>query len=412
MRTSQFGPFKLIFLILLLLTTNLWAGTGTPLEEVTVDSVSSAYKLAKDEVAKARAAGDELEVVELYHVGPTIPSELNALAEMLRAQGVKRVVPVSMTLPELDFAKTTEGRREPENDAWRAAKILRYETKAQDSDKSARRRFVDRARALRDGYRNLFGVPNGVTFAMYLTKRNLAEHLVEGGVAASKVVFSAQVIYHSVLARSIATGVGLNAPLTMAVGAAFGFFFDYWQRGNGDFKGQGSNFDFEGAKFNMNRKFYFFSAFLHSFIMRQAMMAAANITDAGFTMGWDDFVRVLGTTSMGLMGRVPVEMWIQKARMRHGKWWSIGVMTAWGITYSALQAVDMFHVQTLAGLHVGELFRHTLMVLSSTGLTITLYKERAALRKWVNQIRTRITGHAEEVRAACETLLIFKGREK
>lgn len=410
MRTRILG---FISTALFLMTSGLWASEAVSApKEVTVDSISAAYKLAKSEVAAFRAQGEQLGAVELYHVGASVPEELKALAAMLRAEGVQDVKTVTMTPAELDYALSSDRFKSAENDTWKAAKLLRYELGAKDRETAARKRFVARARQLRDGMRHLFGIPKGVTFAMYLNKRALGEHLVEGGVAAAKVLFTAQVIYHSVLARSLAIDAQLNAPLSMAVGAAFGFFFDYFQRGNGDFKGQGMNFNFAKARFDMNLKFYFFTAFMHSFIMRELMMAAAHMTDAGFTMGWNDFFRALGTTSMGLMGRVPVEMWIQKARARHGKWWSIGVMTAWGIAYSALQAVDMFSVQSVMGLHVGEFFRYTLMALGTTGLGITLYRERDALFDWIKNVRLRVTGQAAEIRAACETLLIFRSRVK
>lgn len=412
-RTRLLG---VIFFALLFLTSDLWAsGVAARPQEVTVDSITSAYKVAKEEAETFRSKGERIVAVELFHVGHGVPEELKALVAALHAEGIDEVKTVTMTPEELDFALNNDRINTAQNEVWKAARLLRYEAGAKDSEASARKRFLARAKQLRDGIKHFFGVPKGVTFAMYkkamsLKERALTEHFVEGGVAAAKVAFTAQVIYHSVLARSLAIDAQLNAPLSMAVGAAFGFFFDYFQRSNGDFKGQGSNFNFGKARFDMNLKFYFFSAFLHSFIMRELMMAAAHITDAGFTMGWDDFIRAMGTSAMGLMGRVPVEMWIQKARAKHGKWWGIGVMTAWGIAYSALQAVDMFNVETVMGMHVGQLFRYTLLALGTTGLGITLYRERDALFEWMRNVRLRVTGQAAAMKASCETLLIFRNR--
>ena len=96
-----------------------------------------------------------------------------------------------------------------------------------------------------------------------------------------------------------------------------------------------ASFNFKENRFVMNRKFYIAVALIHSIIMREAIMASAHITDIGFTMGFTHFFAAIATSAKGLFGKAPIEMMIERGRRTHGKWWTIGVMAAWGSFYAS-----------------------------------------------------------------------------
>lgn len=393
-------------LSLLLMTANAPAGTPT----VVLDSVAKSYAHARTQVANLEREGRKVEAVSLLHVGDDEPPELSALAEWFEAQNIK-VEYQRVGLKEFNATLDAIDQATDEDDK-KAVRLIRYETRANDnlSDAQAMELLAAAKKERLTALKKFFGVPKGITFESYKT---MLPTPTEVGVALAKGAVTSSILYYS-LASRVAMGDHLNIGAGVAVSALFGFGFDAWQRGNSAFKGQGLSFDPAPRpglpSFHLNPKFFFFMGFVHSLIMRSAIQAATRCNNADFNLGFHDFLAmaapVLATSALGALGKTPFEMWIEKARRTHTKAWTIGVMTAWGLSYSALQNAAQFNVQSVFGMHTGDLFRYTLAALGGTGFLAKGIKNRAAIRAGFSRFQDWVLGiHTPRT---CETLLTLK----
>lgn len=402
--------FWLALLLLVLssiVPAQLFAETNAPLRAnpVVLNGVAQAHKLSEDLTNSVDTShGQSIESVDIIHVGDDYPTELTAMLVWYRAHNVKvNFKRVSLKEFEELLDKQESASRE---DLWSTVKFIRYETHANDDadEETARKTFFDHARELKARILHTFGIPNGISFVAFNLKRTASEKLVEGAVTGIKVVMGAVVGYHSMVSK-IADGQHLNIPLALVTAAAFTIGFDYFGRQHSAFKGQGWAYDYEKGDFVMNRKTHMLVSFIHTFVMRPCILIAAHITGFGFTAGFDDFVNTFETSALGQVGKAPFDMWIERARRTHSKWWTIGVMTAWGLSYSALTTAAQFQVHHVFGYQVGHLFRYVMFGVGTVGLFADIFIRNAnatqlvwkRFQNWIRGIDTRAT---------CQTLLL------
>ncbi|MBI3557153.1 MAG: hypothetical protein HY074_12890 [Deltaproteobacteria bacterium] len=375
--------FRLLILALLGTGVLAYGDDRTP---VVLDSLAGTDAFAQKRIQEMKDA--DVREVELYHVGDSTPKELDALARDFQTSGIT-VHYKKVTLAELDSIADAQSQKiSPMLPG--IYDLIKY-------DGAPETPVLPKGSELAARIRHLFGVPGGISFMTYAQKRTVKEKLVEAGVAVAKASITSLVLYHSLMAQRL-QGHDVNVALPIIVSVAFNLGFDYWQRGNSAFKGQGSNYDFATGKPAMNRKFYLLVAFLHSLVVREAMMVAAHITSHGFTMGWLGAMLAVETSAKGLLGKSPIEMFIERGRRTHSKWWTIGLMTLWGTMYSSLQILDLFEA--------GQVFRTTLTVLGTVGLGMELYRERAWLLEKFRGAVAYVTGRNRT--KECETLLVYK----
>jgi hypothetical protein len=379
---------------LFLVALTAWAAPAPA--PVVLDSVEHADTYARKLVADIKA-NPNVKGIELYHVGNEPPPETEVILRWLNKEGIParfhKIDP-----KELDRMLDEQSKTSAEL-APTLYQLIRYENEGpaaanSPETKQEKLKLADRVREIKARINHFFGVPGGVSFLVYKIKRSVAEKLVEAGVGFSKVAVTSVVMYQAIKAKEL-SGADMNMVLPLAVSAAYSLVFDYWQRGNNAFKGQGVNYDFREGKYVMNRKFYLMVAFLHSLIVRESIMAAAHWTGAGFTMGWHDAFAAFCTSMTGLLGKAPFEMAITRGQKTHGKWWTIGWMTAWSTFYASLQILDLFQV--------GPVFRMAFTGLGITGLGVELYKDRFAIVRSFRQATDWILRRRRMER--CETLL-------
>ncbi len=374
-------------LVLLLVTLgSLSLAFGDERTPIVLDSLVATDSFAKKRIQDMKDA--DVKEVELYHVGDSTPSELDALARDFQTAGIT-VSYKQVTLAELEKVANEQSQK--------LAPVLPGIYDLIKYDGAPTTPVLPKSGELAARVRHFFGVPGGVSFMTYAQKRTTKEKLVEAGVAVGKATITSFVLYHSLMAQRLA-GHEVNIALPIIVSVAFNLGFDYWQRGNSAFKGQGANFDFATNKPAMNRKFYLLVAFTHSLVVREAMMVAAHVTSHGFNMGWIMALMAVETSAKGLLGKSPIEMFIERGRRTHSKWWTIGLMTLWGTMYSSLQILDLFEA--------GAVFRTTLTVLGTAGLGMELYRERLWLLDKFRGAVARISGRNRT--KECETLLVYK----
>ncbi len=352
---------------------------------VVLDSVSATDRYAIELVTRLKQG--KVTSVELYHAGEDNPDELQALTHWLTVSGI-RVYYHGVKKAELDEVLEEQNQK-------LSSGYLNLMTEVEYAAGSPTHRSGFKLRQeILARIRHFFGVPKGISFLTYSQERPIKERLVEVGVAVTKTVVTSAVLIHSLAARK-AMGEDVNMVLPVIVAAAFNLGFDYWQRGNSAFKGQGVDYDFMAGRPKMNRKFYLLTALVHSVFVREAIMASAHLTGAGFSMGWSDAWIALQTSLKGLLGKAPIEMLIEKGRRTHGPWWTIGWMTMWGSLYASLQILDMFQM--------GDVFRIALTVTGSAGLVYEIYKDRSA----IYQGFTRLVNWIRGARARdCRSLLV------
>lgn len=371
-----------------------YAGVPKKLQQqpIILDSMSATDEYGKKLSEDLKAKG--VTVVELFHAGEDTPPELEGLIRWLAGEGILvkyKFVPRE----ELDLLAEKQAQSVPNEILDLPTQILYSQSPAdQLSPQALTQTRYSLRKEIASRFKHLFGIPRGISFMSYVTQRPSKERLVEAGVAITKTVVTSLVMIHSLSAKQ-AMGHDVNIVLPVIVAAAFNLGFDYWQRGNSAFKGQGIDYNFDESKAVMNRKFYLLTAFVHSVIVREAIMAAAHITSNGFGMGWMDAWVALQTSAKGLLGKAPVEMFIERGRRTRGQWWAIGWMTAWGSFYASLQILDMFQM--------GNVFRATLTALGAIGLTYELYKDRSMIYQSVNRLFKRLTGLTKNT--DCKTLL-------
>ncbi len=251
-------------------------------------------------------------------------------------------------------------------------------------------------------FRHGLGIPRGANWSLYRVPRTRMEKLAEGGIAAVKSVINGAIVYGTLLAHP-AGGNPVAPVLPAFVAAGWNYFFDYYQRGNFDFRTHGTEFDPVTSRAVAARRFYLFTSFVHSVAVRQSIMGTSHITNDGFNMGWHEAQTALITSAKGTVGKAPIELLIKRYLTNKKVWKRIGVMTLWGLFYSSLQVWDMYGV--------GYIARPMLWALASGGLIYEVardYKTLWAGIKRFGQSLARLFVSTEKSRSEvhCKTLLI------
>jgi hypothetical protein len=381
-------------------------------EAVFVDGVYQAENYAKQTIEELKAQNLRIDRVELWHVGDEDPEELQAMVRWFKSEHAyvdyKRV-----SLAEVD--KIIAER----NDAIapmlpKLYEVIRYESQAAGgaplpplTDQSLLRQKLSESWA---SIRHALGIARGISWAKYrLVHRSTGRWAADIGSAAVRVAITSIVLYRSLVNQAL-HGEQISYVLPILVSGAFTAFFAVFQQENMKFLGQGRNFNFEKNNFDSNRKFQTLWSFIHSFVVRQAIMTAAHVTLVAstfhFSLEWHHVLIALGTSAKGLLIRIPIE--IPLNRFRHdykatNPWLVTSVINGWGIFYACLQIMDSFSTS--------DAFKMTSWIIAgaATGFEVYVNRDRigAFIMRLVRKI-DRVT--ANEKPKPCETLLVMKTR--